>query len=162
MKEVSETTSVQKIGKRGFLGRRVPTSPWKVGESAGASADRVAEYFVSYLFNDFSGSGHVRRVAAWAGLIILGIERAVGGDWNISHTRQLWFTCGDRTFKAKYNHALRPAGGIEIVEVIPEQGNPDGDSVVKLRDLHEAEDFYNGAPTIFRKFLHEHAARVAS
>src|SRR5579862_1225619 len=119
----------------------------------GVSADRIAEYFVKYLFKDFRGTSHVRRVAAWVGLIVLGIQRGAGHDWYISHRRQLWFSYAARTFKVKYNHRVEPQGGIEIVEVLPEQGSPEGDSVTTVKDLAEAERFYNEAPVIFREFV---------
>src|SRR5438105_2704230 len=92
----------------------------------GVTADRIAEHFISYLFNDYNGSGHIRRVAAWVGFIIRGIERAAGNTWWIgggSEMRQLWFTYADRTFKIKYVHSLgrtaSQTGGLAIIEVAP-------------------------------------------
>jgi hypothetical protein len=125
------------------------------------SADRLAEYFVEYLFKHYGGSRHVRRVAAWIGLVILGIQRGAGKNWHIQRSRQLWFHHGNRIFKVKYDHHVggKAGGGIEIVEVLPGKGSPEGESVAQMRDLAEAEQFYNQAPVLFNKLAkHTHAA----
>jgi hypothetical protein len=57
----------------------------------GEPAERLADYFVTYLFDQYKGSRHVRRVASWVGLVILGIEKVVGQDWQIPRSRQLEF-----------------------------------------------------------------------
>jgi hypothetical protein len=131
----------------------------------GASADRISEHFVHYLFNGFQGSRHIRRVAAWVGFVIRGIQRGAGDRWWVgggSQMRQLWFSYAGRTFKVKYNHALHKGasrmGGIEIVEVLLARGNPEVKTIATIRDLNEAETFYNEAPTIFLGLLNQAAA----
>ena len=42
-------------------------------------------------------------------------------------------------------------GGVEIVEVLPERGSPDGEVVVRLTNLEGVERFYNHAPMIFQR-----------
>jgi hypothetical protein len=44
--------------------------------------------------------------------------------------------------KAKYNHEVGARGGIEIVEVLSGRGAPEGDVVIQVRNLAEAEDCY--------------------
>ncbi len=119
----------------------------------GASAERLADHFVSYLFEEYHGTRHVRRIAAWVGLIVLGIQRAAGRDWAIPRNRQLQFSFGGRKFKAKYNHQTGPRGGIEIVEVLPGRGAPEGGVVVSIHNLDDAENFYNQAPTLIQDFV---------
>jgi hypothetical protein len=118
----------------------------------GASAERLANHFVSYLFEDYQGSRHVRRIAAWVGLIVLGIERAAGQDWGIPRSRQLHFSFANRKFKAKYNHQAGPRGGIDIVEVLAGRGAPEGNTVISIQNLADAEDFYNRAPSVLQSF----------
>jgi hypothetical protein len=113
-----------------------------------AKPERLADHFVNYLFDEYQGSIHVRRVASWVGFIVLGIERAAGSDWKIPRTRQLQFACGVKVFKAKYNHKAGKRGGIEIVEVLPDRGSPEGKVVAQICSLAEAEQFYNRAEAI--------------
>lgn len=109
---------------------------------AGAPAERLAQYFVDYLFHNYRGSRHVRRVASWVGLIVLGIERLAGTTWRISPKRQLVFRHGAAKYKAKYEHHAGPRGGIAIVEIRPGRGSPEGRGVTTIRNLREAEAFY--------------------
>lgn len=118
----------------------------------GSSAERLADHFVSYLFEDYKGSRHVRRVASWVGLIVLGIEKVAGRAWGVPRRRQLVFDFHGKTLKARFNHNVGPRGGIEILEVLPGRGSPDGRTVVTITRLKEAKSFYNDAPTIFKEF----------
>ena len=34
-----------------------------------AAVERLADYFVNYLFDEFQGTRHVRRVATWIGFL---------------------------------------------------------------------------------------------
>ncbi len=43
-----------------------------------ASAERLADHFVSYLFDEFQGSRHVRRVATWIGFLLKAVENLPG------------------------------------------------------------------------------------
>jgi hypothetical protein len=117
-----------------------------------ASAELLTNHFVNYLFDEYQGSRHVRRVASWVGLIVLGIQRAAGNDWKIPRNRQLRFEFQGRSFKAKYNHRTGSRRGIEIVEVLDGRGSPEGRSVTTIANLREAEDFYNSAPLILQNF----------
>lgn len=117
-----------------------------------ASADRIADHFINYLFEEFHGARHVRRVASWVGLIVMGIAKVVAGNWKVSPKRQLRFSHMGTSFKAKYNHKAGPRGGIEIVELLPGRGSPEGRILTTITSLDEAEDFYNRAAEIFRKF----------
>jgi hypothetical protein len=107
----------------------------------GASAERLANYFVDYLYDDYRGSRHVRRVASWTGLLVLGIER-LGVQARVPRTRQLVFRYKNRAFKMKYNHKAGPRGGIDLIEVLPGRGMPEGPTVRSIRSLSEAERFY--------------------
>ena len=116
----------------------------------GASSDRLANHFVDYLFLQYKGSRHVRQVASWVGLIVLGIERLAGHHWRVPRDRQLRFDHRGVSYKARYNHKVGPRGGIEIVEVLPGRGAPEGRSVTKITSLRGAQAFYgarlNGDP----------------
>jgi hypothetical protein len=103
--------------------------------------DRYSDHFVNYLFDTYRGSRHVRRIATWIGFILKAIERA-GGEISLSRTRQLQFTYGEDRFKVRYNHAVGQRGGIEIIEVLPLQGSPEGRTVATVTDLSKAEDLY--------------------
>lgn len=112
-----------------------------------ASADRLADEFVTYLFEKYTDHRHVRRVASWIGLIVLGIEKVAQG-WKIPRARQLEFSVGPKLYKARYDHLIAPRGGIEILEVLRTPGHPDGDVLVTISSLTEAEQFYTDAPSL--------------
>ena len=114
--------------------------------------ERLADHFITYLFENYPNSRHVRRVAFWVGLIVLAIDR-IGDERGLWHKRQLRFTCYNRAFKVRYNHKIPKRGGIEIVEILPAQGNPDGKTVIALASLTEAEIFYQDAELILRQFV---------
>jgi hypothetical protein len=107
-----------------------------------ASAERLADHFVSYLFDQYQGSRHVRRVASWIGFIIKAIEKIAGPRLRQNRQRQIMFDYKDRQFKAKYNHRAGSRGGIEIIEVLPGRGAPEGKTVIQVTNLAEAEDCY--------------------
>jgi len=108
----------------------------------GASAERIANHFVDYLFDTYRGSRHVRQVAAWVALIVLGIERLAGHQWRVPRDRQLRFEVNGRPFKGRYNHKLKPRGGVEIVEILSGRGSPEGRTVALITSLGQAETFY--------------------
>ncbi len=120
---------------------------------AQASAELLADHFVNYLFDEYLGSRHVRRVASWVGLIVLGIQRVAGNNWNIPRNRQLAFEFQRRSFKAKFNHQAGSRGGIDVVEILPGRGSPEGATVASITSLQGAEDFYNRAPLILQQFI---------
>src|SRR5262249_14396065 len=94
-------------------------------------------------FHKYTGnSRHVQRVSTWLGLLILGIEK-LNVTWRPSRQRQLIFERRGKRYKARYNHRIKPRGGIELVEVGEAQGLPDIAVVVTIRSLGEAADFYD-------------------
>jgi len=112
-----------------------------------AQSEQLANHFVSYLFENYQDSRHVRRVASWVGLIVLGIKE-LDDDAYIPRDRQLRFTYNGRSFKGRFNHhagagsgSLR--GGIEIVEVLPGRGSPEGQVARSITNLDEAAAFYD-------------------
>ncbi len=58
---------------------------------AGVTPDRMADEFVTYLFERYRGSRHVRRVASWIGFIVAGIEQLRDSDECFS-AQQKWTT----------------------------------------------------------------------
>jgi len=90
---------------------------------ADASAERLADHFINYLFAEKADNRHVRRVASWVGLIVLGIEKLTGSRY-VPRSRQLRFEYDGRCFKAKFNHSAGARGGIEIVEIEDGRGSP--------------------------------------
>ena len=105
------------------------------------SAERMAEISLAKLFHNRADSPHLRRVASWLGLLILGIEK-IKDIWWVSHTKQLCFEFDGRRFKARYNHRLKPHGGIEIVEVEAKSGKPDIGVAKAISNLKDAAKFF--------------------
>jgi len=121
------------------------------------SPDRIADHFVNYLFDEYQGSKHVRRVASWIGFVVMGIDE-IDGDMKKRRARQLQFEYGKRHFKAKYDHKIGGSGaikrgGIKIVEVLAGRGKPEGETVVEIKRLEEAAEFYLNAPQVLAKFV---------
>jgi hypothetical protein len=112
-----------------------------------APAERVASHFIDYLFDDYQGSRHVRRVAAWVGLLVLGIDNLARAKWKVPRQRQLEFSYRGARYKAKYNHKAGPRGGVDIVQVLPGRGSPEGATVRSMRSLRDAERFYRDCGT---------------
>jgi hypothetical protein len=105
------------------------------------SAERMAEISLARLFRHKADSEHLRRVASWLGLLILGIEK-IKDIWWVSHSKQLCFEFNGRRFKARYNHRLKPHGGIEIVEVEVKSGKPDIGVAKAIANLKDAAKFF--------------------
>jgi hypothetical protein len=110
-------------------------------------SERIADYFVSYLYAQYPGDMHVRRVASWIGLIVLGIDKLADRRY-IPRSRQLRFEYDGRTFKAKFNHHAGTGsglkrGGIDIVEIVEGRGSPEGSTVCSITNLAEAARFYD-------------------
>lgn len=121
--------------------------------SSNFGPDRTAGHFVADITEHYGDNRHVRRVASWIGLIVLAIKRISGSD-RIYYKRQIRFTFDGREFKGRYTHPNRqmPRGGIEIVEILETQGNPDGGTVFQMCNLRDAEQFYREAEGIMRRF----------
>ena len=107
-----------------------------------APVDRVAAHFVDYLFEVYRGSRHVRRVAAWVGLLVLGIDSLAQSEWRVPRRRQLVFAYRNAQYKAKYSHQAGPRGGVDIVQLGPGRGMPELETVRSIRSLADAERFY--------------------
>jgi len=108
------------------------------------STEAMSNYFVSYLFNEYKGSRHVRRVASWIGFIMKAVERAADSTLRQRGTRrQVEFRYKGRRFKVKYSHTSGARGGIVIVEILKGTGTPEGEEVCCVTNLAEAEELYN-------------------
>jgi hypothetical protein len=107
-----------------------------------ASPEAIADYFVNFLFAEYSDSRHVRRVASWVGLIVLGIEKLAGSRY-VPRSRQLRFEYDGKSYKAKFNHKAGPRGGIDIVEIGTGRGSPEVRTVHSIPNLQGAADFYD-------------------
>jgi hypothetical protein len=120
------------------------------------SVERLADYFVNYLFDRYQGTRHVRRVATWIGFLLKAIERAAAGSLRASRTRQITFHYKGRRFKARYRHRVGnglPRGGIQIVEVFPRRGAPEGSVAVSVTSLSQAEDVYRKLEALLDTFI---------
>ena len=117
------------------------------------SSELLADYFVSYLFTNYQGSRHVRRIASWVGFVIKAVERLPRAQLSRSRSRQFTFTYRNRRFKVRYNHGLGSRGGIQIVEVLPGRGAPEGNIAVDITSLSDAEDVYNALRTRLDAFV---------
>lgn len=106
----------------------------------GYSAEYIADKFVNYLFDEYRGSRHVRRIASWLGLLVLGIDK-IKDHWWLARTRQLHFESGKRRFKVRYNHKIGRRGGIEIVEIARSWGSPEVGTVARIANLVQAARF---------------------
>ncbi len=100
------------------------------------SADRMAELFLAYLFKNRANDRHVRRVASWLGLLILGVEK-IKDKWWLSHSRQLCFEVGRKRYKARFDQEIGQRGGIEFIEIAKTQG-----VARQVSDLASAADFF--------------------
>jgi len=107
------------------------------------SASRLADHFSDYLFHQYTGNArHVQRVATWLGFLILGIEK-LNVAWRPVRKRQLIFERKGKRYKARYNHRIKPRGGVEFVEVAKTPGSPDIAVVVTIASIKDAADFYD-------------------
>ncbi|MEE9216439.1 MAG: hypothetical protein V3U32_03300 [Anaerolineales bacterium] len=124
-----------------------------MSSSAPISSERLADHLVNYLFDNYRGSRHVRRVATWVGFLLKAVDNLPGATPRQSRTRQIAFDYKGRTFKAKYNHRAGNRGGIEIVEVLPGRGQPEGGVVLQVTTLDEAEDAYRNLKRHINRFI---------
>ena len=108
----------------------------------GRQVERLADSFISYLFDKYKGSRHVRRVASWIGFLLKAMEEVGGSTLKKNRQRQIVFEYKRRKFKARYNHKAGRRGGIEIVEVLAGRGAPEGEIAVTVTSLDEAERCY--------------------
>lgn len=120
------------------------------------SAERLADHFISYLFDQYQGTKHVRRVASWIGFLLKGIENLPSPDLRKNRLRQVMFDYRNHTFKVRYNHALGSRGGIEFVEVLPGKGQPEGSVALHVANLTEAETAYKNLKRQLDTFIKTH------
>lgn len=110
------------------------------------SAGRMADHFTEYLFQKYEGDArHVQRVASWLGLLALGLDK-VRDKWKPINVRQLVFEISNKRYKGRYNHQIKPKGGIEFVEVAKSPGSPDVRVIATIASLADAEAFYKKPP----------------
>jgi hypothetical protein len=106
------------------------------------SASRITDYFSNYLFHEYGGNNrHVQRVSTWLGFLVLGIAK-LNVTWQ-PRGRQLIFERRGKRYKARYNHRIKPRGGIEFVEIAKSPGSPDIRVVSTIASIDEAASFYN-------------------
>ena len=105
------------------------------------SAERMAEISLARLFRNRVDCKHLRRVASWLGLLVLGVEK-IKDRWWVSTSKQLCFEFDGRRFEARYNPRLEPHGGIEIVEVEVKSGKPDISVAKAIANLKDAAKFF--------------------
>ncbi|KYK45338.1 hypothetical protein A1D31_34885 [Bradyrhizobium liaoningense] len=74
--------------------------------------------------------------------MILGLAK-LKVSWRPHRSRQLVFDRAGKLYKARYNHKIKPRGGIEFVEVSRSQGLPDISVVLTIASLDEAARFYD-------------------
>jgi len=117
--------------------------------------EALADYFVRYLFEEYHGTRHVRRIASWIGFVVKGIERVVGANCERRRSRQMGFAYYGRQFKVRYVHRTPacPRGGVQIVEVLPGRGAPQGKVVVEIGSLADAERVYQTLRQELNAFL---------
>lgn len=114
-----------------------------------SNEDLLCRYFVGVICESdrFSASRNIRQVLPWVGFVIGGLRFV--DDLKIQRLRQITFSFSGKRFKAKFQHAGLKSG-IRIVEVLPEPGSPEGETVFFIRSLKDAEHFYNYAADILR------------
>lgn len=111
-------------------------------KSENVGAERLADHFTAYLFKRYTNNQHVRRVASWVGLIVLGIEK-LADKRHIPRSRQLHFEYKGKLYKGKFNHHAGKRGGIEIVEIGTGKGQPELGTICTITNLAEAAAFYD-------------------
>jgi hypothetical protein len=119
----------------------------------GVGPERIADHFISYLYTEYPGDMHVRRVASWVGLLVLGIDKLADRRY-VPRSRQLRFDYDGRSYKAKFNHRAGTGtglnrGGIDIVEIMEGRGSPEGETVCSITNLAEAAAFYDDPERFF-------------
>ena len=110
------------------------------------SSEHVANTFAAYMRDNIERP-HVFRVTTWLGMLILAIDK-VKTDWWISTPRQLFFsavsydTNPEGRYKVRFNHSIRPRGGLEIIEVGTGRGQAELGVVATFASLSDVERFH--------------------
>jgi hypothetical protein len=108
------------------------------------SAENLTSYFTRYVFAHYADRRHVRRVLPWLGFVVMAILRLNDGRVRFNRERQLLFDSKGRTYKARFSHTIGSRGGIELLEVLPGRGMPDGKTLAQVTCLKDAERLYLG------------------
>ncbi|MBI4192858.1 MAG: hypothetical protein HY525_20285 [Betaproteobacteria bacterium] len=108
---------------------------------------------MAYLFDNYRGTRHVRRVATWIGFLLKAVEKLPGVSFTRQRSRQLMFDYRGRRFKVRYSHKVGARGGIQFVEVLPGRGAPEGAVALDVSSLAGAEDAYRELGKILDKFI---------
>ena len=124
--------------------------------SASRSVELFANHFVTYLFEKYKGTRHVRRVASWIGFLLSAMARVAGKSLKQNRERQIVFAYRRRHFKAKYSHKTGPRGGIDIVEILPSRGSPEGKVAIHVKSLADAERTYLSLEKQLDAFIASH------
>jgi hypothetical protein len=95
----------------------------------------------------------VRRVATWIGFLLRALAPVAGNSLRLNRARQVVFEYRGRRFKARFNHQAAFRGGIDIVEVLPGRGEPDGDIVIRVTSLAEAEEAHHSMQESLDHFI---------
>ena len=120
----------------------------------GPDINRLSDHFIAYLFDQYKGTMHVRRIASWFGFILKGIENvATPSSLRQNRLRQVVFDYRGRHFKAKYNHKAGARGGIQIIEFLHQRGTPEVGVVTTITSLAEAERAYNSLQSDLDAFM---------
>lgn len=92
-----------------------------------------------------------RRVASWIGPILKAIDKIA--EPRLIHKRQVAFTYGGKKFKARFNHFISWKGGVEIINVRPWQGSPDGKQIVEIKNKNDVKPACDSLKSKLDKFV---------
>lgn len=93
--------------------------------------ERFTIRFLDYLYDNYRGQRHIKRMAPSIGPIVWKIHQIAQPSLN--RIRQVKFSYRNHTFKGRYSH--HQGGQLEIVETI---GRRDSRTVLRIRNLTEA------------------------
>jgi hypothetical protein len=125
-----------------------------MGAATAVKVEHLANEMVGYLCEHYSRNQHVRRVASWIGLLLTAIAEVAGGHMSRNRSRQVMFEYRGHRFKARFNHKAGLAGGIDILEVRPGRGMPNGAHAVSVTSLAQAAEVSSN--------LKEHLDRIVA
>jgi hypothetical protein len=119
-----------------------------------ASAERIPGDSVNCFFDEQDPPRRVRRIANWFDMIASAITRLGNDTLERKYKHQAKFRYGGRHFKVRINRTIGRRGGIEIVEYFRSQGSPEGDVVVQIANLHQAEQLSANLEGRLDQFIH--------
>jgi len=124
-----------------------------MSKNNGNAIERLTYYYVNYIVKNHSDSYHIRRIVSWVPLILKGIDKLPGAAPECLRIRQASFSYKNKKFKARYNHKIGSRGGVEIIEVLPGPGSPDGKTVLEIKNFSDAEKCYNSFQNTINNFI---------